>query len=208
MTTVRFDSPRRRNEIIAIGASTGGPQAIEAVLSRLPAETPAILIAQHMPRGFTKAFADRLDKACAIRVVEAAGGEPLESGTAYVAPGGHHLVVRLQGVELATALHDGPPLHHQRPAVDELFLSLANLRDVSIVAALLTGMGSDGADGLLALRQAGAETIAEHEHSCIVFGMPREAIVRGAAVHVATLPQMPTLIAECFDRLASPARAS
>jgi len=201
-STIRFDSPRRRNGIIAIGASTGGPQAIEAVLRGLPAETPPIVIAQHMPAGFTRAFADRLDKACAIRVVEAAGGEQLEPGTAYVAPGEHHLVVQVRGIKLMTALHDGPPVHHQRPAVDELFFSLAKLRGVPIVAALLTGMGSDGADGLLALRQAGAETIAEDEHSCVVFGMPREAIARGAAMHVATLLQIPTLIPECFNRAA------
>jgi two-component system, chemotaxis family, protein-glutamate methylesterase/glutaminase len=107
------------------------------------------------------------------------------------------------------SLHDGPPLHHQRPAVDELFFSLAKLKGVPIVAALLTGMGSDGADGLLALRQAGAETIAEDEHSCVVFGMPREAIARGAAMHVATLLQMPVMITECFSRAATTtARAS
>ena len=206
---VQFDSQRRRHGIIAIGASTGGPQAIEGVLSRLPAETPPIVIAQHMPAGFTTAFADRLDKASAIRVVEAAGGEQLEPGTAYVAPGGYHLVVQRHGITLMTALHDGPPLHHQRPAVDELFFSLVRLRGVPIVAALLTGMGSDGADGLLALRQAGAETIAEDEHSCIVFGMPREAIARGAAMHVATLLQMPQVISECFSRVATgTARAS
>jgi two-component system, chemotaxis family, protein-glutamate methylesterase/glutaminase len=208
-STVRFDLPQRRHGVIAIGASTGGPQAIEAVLSRLPAETPPIVIAQHMPAGFTKAFADRLDKASAIRVVEAAGGEQLEPGMAYVAPGEHHLVVQRSGIKLMTVLHDGPALHHQRPAVDELFFSLAKLRGVPVVAALLTGMGSDGADGLLALRQAGAETIAEDEHSCIVFGMPREAIARGAAMHVATLLQMPQVISECFSRVATgTARAS
>jgi two-component system chemotaxis response regulator CheB len=201
-STVRFESPRRRYGVIAIGASTGGPQAIEAVLSRLPAETPPIVIVQHMPAGFTRAFADRLDKACAIRVVEAAGGEELEPGIAYVAPGEHHLVVQRRGIKLMTALLDTPPLHHQRPAVDELFFSLARLRSVPIVAALLTGMGSDGADGLLALRQAGAETIAEDERSCVVFGMPREAIARGAAMHVSTLLRMPTLIPECFSRVA------
>lgn len=207
--TVKFDSARRRHGIIAIGASTGGPQAIESVLTRMPAETPPIVITQHMPAGFTKAFAERLDRVCAIRVVEAAGGELLEAGTAYVAPGEHHLVVQVRGIKMMTGLHDGPPLHHQRPAVDELFLSLAKLRGVPIVAALLTGMGSDGADGLLALRQAGAETIAEDEHSCIVFGMPREAIARGAAMHVATLLRMPALIPECFARVAgAAARAS
>lgn len=199
---VTFDPARRRHGIIAIGASTGGPQAIESVLTRMPAETPPIVITQHMPAGFTKAFAERLDKVCAIRVVEAAGGELLEPGTAYVAPGEHHLVVQVRGIKLMTALHDGPAVHHQRPAVDELFFSLAKLRGVPIVAALLTGMGSDGADGMLALRQAGAETIAEDEHSCIVFGMPREAIARGAAMHVATLLRMPALIPECFARAA------
>jgi two-component system chemotaxis response regulator CheB len=117
--------------------------------------------------------------------------------------------VQRLGIKLMTALHDGPPLHHQRPAVDELFFSLARLRGVPIVAALLTGMGADGADGLLALRQAGAATIAEDEHSCIVFGMPREAIARGAAMHVATLLQMPQVISECFSRVATgTARAS
>jgi len=206
---VKFDPGRRRHGVIAIGASTGGPQAIESVLTRMPAETPPIVITQHMPAGFTKAFAERLDKVCAIRVVEAAGGELLEPGTAYVAPGEHHLVVQVRGIKLMTGLHDGPPVHHQRPAVDELFFSLSKLRGVPIVAALLTGMGSDGADGMLALRQAGAETIAEDEHSCIVFGMPREAIARGAAMHVATLLRMPTLIPECFARAAGAiARAS
>jgi len=198
---VRFEVGLRRG-IIAIGASTGGPQAIESLLTRMPAETPPIVIVQHMPAGFTRAFADRLDRVCRIRVIESAGGETLESGVAYVAPGGYHLVVEKHGARLTTRLHEGPQVHHQRPAVDELFNSLARLRGVPIVAALLTGMGADGADGLLALRTAGAETIAEDEHSCIVFGMPREAIARDAAVHVATLLRMPTLIPECFARVA------
>lgn len=207
--TVKFDPVRRRNGIIAIGASTGGPQAIETLLTRMSAETPPIVITQHMPAGFTKAFAERLDRVCAIRVVEATSGEVLQPGTAYVAPGEHHLAIRKRGIQLLTELHDGPPLHHQRPAVDELFLSLAKLKRVPVVAALLTGMGADGADGLLALRRAGGETIAEDEHSCIVFGMPREAIARGAAMHVATLLRMPTLIPECFARLSgAAARAS
>ncbi len=201
LPVVKFDSVRRRNGIIAIGASTGGPQAIESLLTRMPAETPPVVITQHMPAGFTKAFAERLDRVCTIRVVEATGGEVLQPGTAYVAPGEHHLVVRSRGIKLMTDLHDGAPVHHQRPAVDELFFSLAKLKGVPIVAALLTGMGADGADGLLALRKAGAETIAEDEHSCIVFGMPREAIARDAAMHVATLLRMPTLIPECFVRL-------
>jgi two-component system chemotaxis response regulator CheB len=202
-STVHFDHPRRRNGIIAIGASTGGPQAIVTLLTQLPADTPPVVITQHMPAGFTKAFAERLDRICALRVREATGGEPLEPGVAYVAPGGHHLVVQAHGVRLTTKLHDGPQRHHQRPAVDELFFSLARVRGVPIVAALLTGMGADGAQGLLALRQAGAETIAEDEHSCIVFGMPKEAIAIGGAAHVSTLLRMPALIPECFAHLAA-----
>jgi two-component system chemotaxis response regulator CheB len=205
---VKFDSVPRRTGIVAIGASTGGPQAIESLLTRLPAESPPIVITQHMPAGFTKAFAERLDRECAIRVVEAGRGELLQPGTAYVAPGEHHLVVRSRGIQLLTDLHDGPPVHHQRPSVDELFFSLAKIRGVPIVAAILTGMGADGADGLLALRQAGAETIAQDEQSCIVFGMPREAISRGAAMHVATLLRLPALIPECFARLTSAAQVS
>ena len=125
----------------------------------------------------------------------------LERGTAYVAPGDYHMVVERLGVQLRTALKQGPPVHHQRPAVDVLFHSVARLRGVPTVGVLLTGMGADGADGMVALRQAGAETIAEDEHSCVVFGMPKEAIARGGAIHVATLLRMPQQIFECFDRL-------
>ena len=192
---------RTHNCILAIGASTGGPQAIEGILTRLPANTPPIVIAQHMPPHFTRAFADRLDRTCAVTVVEAAGGERLEPGVAYIAPGDRHLLIERHGVVLATRLTDGPQVHHQRPAVDVLFHSLARIKGVPIVALLLTGMGQDGADGMVALRNAGAETVAEDEHSCVVFGMPREAIARGGAAHVATLLRIPGLIPECFARL-------
>ena len=198
---VAFNNSRALNGILAIGASTGGPQAIEGLLTRLPGETPPIVITQHMPAHFTKAFADRLDRVCAVRVVEAAGGERLEPGVAYIAPGDRHMVVERHGVLLATRLTDGPPVHHQRPAVDVMFHSLARLKGVSIVAVLLTGMGQDGADGMVALRAAGAETIAEDEHSCVVFGMPREAIQRGGAMHVASLLRIPALIPDCFSKL-------
>jgi two-component system, chemotaxis family, protein-glutamate methylesterase/glutaminase len=194
---------RNTRGILAIGASTGGPQAIEALLTRLPGDAPPIVITQHMPAHFTRAFAERLDRSCAVRVVEATGGERLEPGMAYIAPGDRHMLVELHGLRLATRLTDGPPVHHQRPAVDVLFHSLARLQGVPTVALLLTGMGQDGADGMVALRAAGAETIAEDEHSCVVFGMPREAIVRGGAVHVATLLRIPALIPECFARLTS-----
>lgn len=196
---VHFDG-RQRDGVIAIGASTGGPQAIEAILTRMPADAPPIVVVQHMPAGFTKTFAERLDRVCRVRVIESAGGEVLEPGMAVIAPGGHHLVVDFHGAQLRTRLHDGPPLHHQRPAVDQLFNSLARVRGLPVVAALLTGMGGDGAEGLLALRQAGAQTIAEDEQSCVVFGMPREAIVRGAALHVASLLRIPALVPDCFAR--------
>jgi two-component system chemotaxis response regulator CheB len=201
-TIVSPEAVRRARGIIAIGASTGGTQAIEAVLTRLPADVPPIVIAQHMPAGFTRAFADRLDTVCKMRVLEARGGETLQRGVAYVAPGDKHLLVESIGVQLQTKLSDGPRVHFQRPAVDVLFTSVARLRGTPTVAALLTGMGADGADGMVALKNAGAQTIAEAEESCVVFGMPREAIARGGALHVTTLMQMPMQIFSCFDALA------
>jgi two-component system chemotaxis response regulator CheB len=204
---VTFQDVRARKGLIAIGASTGGPQAIEALLTRLPADTPPIVIAQHMPAQFTRTFASRLDGVCPMRVSEAAGSEQLEPGVAYIAPGDRHLLVERHGVMLKTRLTDGPPVHHQRPAVDVLFHSIARLTGVPVVALVLTGMGADGADGMVALRTAGAETIAEDEHSCVVFGMPREAIARGGAVHVATLLRIPALIPECFARLSGKSAA-
>jgi two-component system chemotaxis response regulator CheB len=194
---------RKVNGLILVGASTGGTQAIEALLTRLPADVPPILIVQHMPANFTKAFAERLDRVCPMRVIESAGGEVIERGTVYIAPGDHHMIVERNGVQLKTALRDGPPVHHQRPAVDVLFHSAARLQGVPMVAALLTGMGADGADGMLALRRAGAETIAEDEQSCVVFGMPREAINRGAAGHVVSLLKLPAAIYDCFEKLAA-----
>lgn len=188
------------NGLILIGASAGGTQAIEAVLTRLPAASPPILVVQHMPPQFTSAFAARLDRVCAMSVAEASGEESLRRGTAYVAPGDFHLIVEPAGTELRTALTDGAPVHYQRPAVDVLFHSAARLRGVSIVALLLTGMGADGAEGMVALRNAGATTIAQDEESCVVFGMPGEAIARGGAAHVATLLAMPQLIADALVR--------
>jgi two-component system chemotaxis response regulator CheB len=155
-----------------------------------------------MPAGFTRAFAARLDTVCRMRVVEAAGGETLERGAAYIAPGDQHLLVEAAGLQLRTRLSDGPRVHFQRPAVDVLFGSVARLPGTPVVAALLTGMGADGAAGMAALRAAGAETIAEAEESCVVFGMPREAIARDAAVHVTPLLQMPAQISASFEALA------
>jgi len=188
----------RASGLILIGASTGGTQAIEALLTRLPADCPPILIVQHMPAQFTRAFAARLDTVCPMRVVEAQGGEPVKRGVAYVAPGDYHMLVEAAGVELRIVVRPGPPVHYQRPAVDVLFHSAAKLRGTRTVSLLLTGMGADGADGMVALRQAGSVTIAEDEQSCVVFGMPKEAIARGGAVHVATLLDMPRMIAEAL----------
>jgi two-component system chemotaxis response regulator CheB len=186
--------------LILMGASTGGTRAIEALLTRMPADTPPILIVQHMPPHFTRVFASRLDSTCDMKVIEASDGEPLRRGTAYIAPGDFHLQVVSRSGELCAALHDGPPIHYQRPAVDALFGSAAQLKGVQMVALLLTGMGSDGAAGLVALREAGAVTIAESEQSCVVFGMPAEAIARGGATHVASLLSMPNLISEGFKK--------
>jgi two-component system chemotaxis response regulator CheB len=199
---------RASGALIAVGASTGGTQAIEALLTRLPAEVPPIVIVQHMPPHFTRAFADRLDKVCAIRVIEAAGGELLQPGTAYIAPGDHHLVVERMGVQLRTALRNDAPVHYQRPAVDVLFNSVAKLQGVARVGVILTGMGQDGAEGLLAMRRSGAETLAEDEQSCVVFGMPKEAIARGGASSVVTLLQMPGKVLEAVDRVSSRARGA
>lgn len=200
--TLARPSMKHPGSLIVVGASTGGTQAIESLLTRMPADIPPMLVVQHMPPGFTKAFADRLNASCAMRVIEAQGGELLENGTVYVAPGDHHLVVERFGLQLRTALRDGPPVHFQRPAVDVLFHSAAKLKGVPIVGVILTGMGQDGADGMVALRQAGAQTLAEDEQSCVIFGMPKEAIARGCAVHVVTLLHMPHKIAECLDKSA------
>jgi two-component system, chemotaxis family, protein-glutamate methylesterase/glutaminase len=195
--------PKCPNGIILMGASTGGTQAIETLLSRLPTDHPPIAVVQHMPANFTRAFADRLDRVCSMRVTEARDDELLQPGTVYIAPGDRHLLIRRFGVQLRTALTDNPPLNHQRPAVDVLFESVAKIKGVPTVALLLTGMGCDGAEGMVKLRRAGAETIAQDEQSCVVFGMPREAILRGGAQHVATLLHMPALVARCLERFDS-----
>ena len=189
-----------RGGLILLGASTGGTQAIEALLTRMPPNGPPILVVQHMPPLFTKAFAQRLDQICQVRVVEAAGGETVMPGVAYVAPGDHHLVVKRMGVTIQLALNDGDPVHYQRPAVDVLFQSAARLTGVPMAAAVLTGMGSDGAAGLLALRKAGAMTFAEDERSCVVFGMPKAAIEAGAACEVHTLLELPDRLLTALSR--------
>jgi two-component system chemotaxis response regulator CheB len=175
------------HKVLAIGASTGGTQAIERVLRGLPPDAPGTVIVQHMPEHFTAAFATRLDGVCAMRVREGRDGDVVVPGVALVAPGGRHMVLQRSGARYTVRVKDGPPVHHQRPAVDVLFQSVARHAGANAVGAILTGMGADGARGLLAMREAGAHTIAQDEATCVVYGMPREAARLGAAAEVAAL---------------------
>jgi two-component system chemotaxis response regulator CheB len=193
------------SQIIAIGASTGGTIALESVLSRLPSDIPPIVIVQHTLPSFSKALADRLDSVCHMHVVETVHGESLAPGVAYIAPGSVHLLVESEQRELRAVLRRSHPVHYHRPSVDVLFRSLLTVGKVDVVAVLLTGMGRDGADGMLALRQAGARTIAQDERSSVVFGMPKEAIENGAAQYVASLNDLPRCIMECLTK--APPRA-
>lgn len=174
--------PHHPQACILLGASTGGTEALHEVLSRLPAGLPGIAIVQHIPAKFSKAFADRLHTLCAFPVREAVNGERLEPGTALVAPGNHHLLLQWQAGHYVARVTDGPQIWHQRPAVDLLFKSAADAgAGPHAIAGILTGMGRDGADGLLRLREAGATTFAQDEATSVVYGMPRVAWETGAA---------------------------
>jgi two-component system chemotaxis response regulator CheB len=173
--------------VIAIGASTGGTEAIAQVLPQLPADIPGIVITQHIPAGFSRAFATRLNQICPFEVKEAEDGDKLGPGRALVAPGDLHMLLRKSGDGYLVSVKTGPRVCYQRPSVDVMFSSVAESAGARAVGALLTGMGSDGAQGLLKMHQAGARTIAQDEASCVVFGMPREAIRAGAADRVVPL---------------------
>jgi two-component system chemotaxis response regulator CheB len=173
--------------IVAMGASTGGTDALATILRRLPAETPAIMIVLHMPEKFTTAFAARLDRISAFHVKEAADGDRLVPGLALLAPGGRHLIVRRNGPDFVARVIDGPLVTRHRPSVDVLFHSVARTTGASSVGVLLTGMGEDGAAGLLEMKQAGAATVAQDESTSVVFGMAREAISRGAVEDIAAI---------------------
>ena len=180
----RFSSTEK---LIIIGASTGGTEAIKDILTKMPADAPGILVAQHMPEHFTKSFADRLDTICKISVKEAVDNERILPGHAYIAPGHSHLLLKRSGANYMTKLDQGELVNRHRPSVDVLFRSAANVAGANALGIILTGMGKDGVQGLLEMKRGGAFTIAQDEASCVVFGMPKEAIAAGGVSEVLPL---------------------
>lgn len=177
--------------ILALGASTGGTNALETVLSSLPATTPGLVIVQHMPAGFTTAFASRLDRNSALEVREAADGDQVRPGRALIAPGDRHMRIKRRGPGYQVTVGDGPLVSRHRPSVDVLFQSVAKEVGNQAMGVILTGMGDDGVNGLDAMREAGALTLAQDEATCVVYGMPREAVNRGAAAETVPLTGIP-----------------
>ena len=186
-------------DVIAIGASTGGTEAIEAVLTRLPSHCPGIVIAQHIPAGFSRAFAERLNRFCPMRVAEAEDGAIVQPGLALIAPGNFHMTLEKDGGRYRVRVKDGPTVCYQRPSVDVLFSSVAEAAGRRAVGAILTGMGADGAQGIHKMRLAGAVTIAQEESTCVVFGMPKEAIRVGGVERIVKLPQIAAAIRGAFQ---------
>ncbi|MEI6808231.1 MAG: chemotaxis response regulator protein-glutamate methylesterase [bacterium] len=187
VVTDRLAMSQTTNRIIAIGASTGGTQAIEAVITRFPGNAPGTVIVQHMPANFTKSFADRLNGLCDITVKEAEDGDSVIPGVALIAPGNRHMLLRRSGARYYAEVRDGPLVCRQRPSVEVLFKSVAKYAGSNAVGAILTGMGADGARGLLEMRQAGAFTVAQDEKTSIVYGMPKEAALCGGACEIVPL---------------------
>lgn len=188
-------------KLIIVGASTGGTEALRVMLEQLPADAPAVLVTQHMPAGFTRTFAARLDSVCRITVKEAAGEERVLPGHAYIAPGDRHLLLKRSGANYMTGLDDGPPVNRHRPSVEVLFRSAARHAGPNAVGVMLTGMGKDGATAMLEMHQAGAFNIAQDEASCVVFGMPKEAIAVGAVDQVLPLEDIAQCAMHQFARM-------
>lgn len=186
--------------VIFVGASTGGTEAVKALLLGIPEDCPPILIVQHMPETFTGSFAARLNGLCKPKVIEAQGGEVLAPGNVYVAPGHSHLRVRKMGGTYATELLKTPPVNRHRPSVDVLFDSAAEVVGRNAIGVILTGMGKDGANGLLRMRQAGARTFGQDEASCVVYGMPREAALIGAVEETASLGSLAQKVLAALGR--------
>jgi two-component system chemotaxis response regulator CheB len=196
------------SRIIFVGASTGGTEAVKHFLVGVPADCPPILIVQHMPESFTGSFAARLNSLCRARVIESRGGEAVETGTVYVAPGHSHLAIRRTASGYLTELSATPAVNRHRPSVDVLFDSAAEVVGRNAVGVILTGMGKDGACGLLRMRQAGARTFGQDEASCVVYGMPREAALIGAVEEVASLDELPKRVMALVGRgVAAPSPA-
>lgn len=197
---------RTTNQIVAIGASTGGTVAIERILSVMPPDAPGIVITQHMPELFTKSFADRLDGLCRIKVKEAQDGDSVVPGVALIAPGNQHMLLQRSGARYFVNVKFGPLVNRHRPSVEVMFNSVARAAGRNALGVILTGMGGDGAKGLLQMREAGAATIAQDESSCVVFGMPKVAIDVGAVERVLPLDRIPEAILESVrEREACPA---
>lgn len=189
------------NKIIFVGASTGGTEAVKIFLQGIPADCPPIMVVQHMPESFTASFAARLDSLSKPRVIEARGGERLEPGKVYIAPGHSHLVVRRAPAGYYTELLQTPPFNRHRPSVDVLFNSAAEVVGRNAIGVILTGMGKDGANGLLHMRKMGARTFGQDESSCVVYGMPREAASIGAVEEVARLEELSGKVLSVLGRL-------
>jgi two-component system, chemotaxis family, protein-glutamate methylesterase/glutaminase len=189
------------NKLIAIGASTGGTRALETVLTALPPNLPGIVVVQHMPPVFTTSFANRLNQISRLEVREAKDRDYVEPGLVLLAPGNYHMLLEKQGASYYVRLKQGPPVHYQRPAVDVLFNSVADQAGINAIGVIMTGMGADGARGLLAMRQKGSHTIAQDEATSVVFGMPKEAINMGAAVEIAPLGSIANSILKATQEL-------
>jgi two-component system chemotaxis response regulator CheB len=192
----RLTMIRTTEKIVAIGASTGGTEAIREVITLLPPGGPGTLVVQHMPEGFTRSFARRMNELCAMEVREAEDGDAVHTGLILIAPGNRHMILQRSGARYYVRIKEGPMVHHQRPSVDVLFHSVAKNAGADAVGVIMTGMGIDGAEGLSAMRKSGARTIAQDERSCVVFGMPKAAIERGAVDEVVPLKDIASRVIE------------
>jgi len=189
---------RTTERIIAIGTSTGGTTALERVLTRMPRVSPGIVIVQHMPGSFTAAFAQRLNNICEITVKEAVDGESLLAGHAYIAPGDKHMLIKRSGALYKIEIKDGPLVSRHKPSVDVLFRSVARFAGKNAMGIIMTGMGDDGASGLLEMKQSGSPTLGENEESCVVYGMPKEAFKKGAVDKELALDQFPAMMMDFY----------
>ncbi len=194
--TQRLSMTKTTNKVLAIGTSTGGTEALRKILPRLPGNAPGIVIVQHMPEHFTRSFAQHLNEMCAIDVKEAEDGDTVAPGKALIAPGNYHMLLQRSGAMYYVQVKQGPLVNRHRPSVDVLFKSVARYAGANAVGVIMTGMGADGAAGLKDMREAGARTVAQDEASCVVFGMPKEAIAMGGAEFVEPLSRIPERMLE------------